>query len=109
MIELSLYFFFVRFEVFMAVTMKNAVFWDVMPCGSSKNRRFGGTCHLHHQGDIVFLRIMLQLLIIANVPSSPILVTLIMEAIRPSKTLTLTRATQHNNIEDGILPSLYCL
>jgi hypothetical protein len=25
------------------VTMKNGVFWDVMPCGSSKNRCFGGT------------------------------------------------------------------
>jgi hypothetical protein len=24
--------------------MKNGVFWDVMPCGSCKNRRFGGTC-----------------------------------------------------------------
>jgi hypothetical protein len=23
--------------------MKNAVFWDVMPCGSCMNRRFGGT------------------------------------------------------------------
>jgi hypothetical protein len=33
----------VRFEVFTAVTMKNAVFWDVTPCGSCKNRRFGGT------------------------------------------------------------------
>jgi hypothetical protein len=22
---------------------KNAVFWDVTPCGSCKNRRFGGT------------------------------------------------------------------
>jgi hypothetical protein len=32
-----------RFEVFMAVTMKNAVFWDVTPCGSCKNRHFGGT------------------------------------------------------------------
>jgi hypothetical protein len=31
------------FEVFTAVTTKNAVFWDVMPCGSCKNRRFGGT------------------------------------------------------------------
>jgi hypothetical protein len=29
----------VRFEVFTAVTMKNAVFWDVTPCGSCKNRR----------------------------------------------------------------------
>jgi hypothetical protein len=25
---------YVRFEVFTAVTMKNGVFWDVMPCGS---------------------------------------------------------------------------
>jgi hypothetical protein len=29
----------VRFEV----TMKNSVIWDVTPCGSCKNRRFGGT------------------------------------------------------------------
>jgi hypothetical protein len=33
----------VKIEVFTAVTMKNGVFWDVMPCGSCKNRRFGGT------------------------------------------------------------------
>jgi hypothetical protein len=30
--------------------MKNGVFWDVTPCGSCKNRRFGGTQRLHHQG-----------------------------------------------------------
>jgi hypothetical protein len=24
-------------------TMKNGVFWDVTPCGSCHNRRFGGT------------------------------------------------------------------
>jgi hypothetical protein len=24
-------------------TLKNGVFWDVTPCGSCKNRRFGGT------------------------------------------------------------------
>jgi hypothetical protein len=34
---------YVRFEVFTAVTMKNGVFWDVRPCDSCKNRRFGGT------------------------------------------------------------------
>jgi hypothetical protein len=33
----------VRLEVFTAVTMQNGVFWDVMPRGSCKNRRFGGT------------------------------------------------------------------
>jgi hypothetical protein len=32
-----------RFEVLTAVTMKNDVFWDVTPCSSCKNRRFGGT------------------------------------------------------------------
>jgi hypothetical protein len=40
-IEISLN--YVRFEVFTAVTMKNGVFWDVMPCGPCKNRCFGGT------------------------------------------------------------------
>jgi hypothetical protein len=34
---------YVRFEVFAALTMKNGVFWDVTPCGSCKNRRYGGT------------------------------------------------------------------
>jgi hypothetical protein len=30
---------------------KNAVFWDVTPCGSCKNQRYVGTYRLHHQGD----------------------------------------------------------
>jgi hypothetical protein len=33
----------------MAVTMKNAIFSDVMPRGSCKNRRFRGMYHLHNQ------------------------------------------------------------
>jgi hypothetical protein len=41
---------FVGFEVFTAVTMKNAVFRDMAPCEYCKNRRFGGTCRLHLQG-----------------------------------------------------------
>jgi hypothetical protein len=41
----------VRFEVFTALTMKNGVFWDVMQYGSCKNRCFGGTWRLLHQGD----------------------------------------------------------
>jgi hypothetical protein len=39
------------FEVFTAVTMKNGVFWVVTPYGSCKNRRFGVTQRLLHQGD----------------------------------------------------------
>jgi hypothetical protein len=40
----------VRFEVFTAVTTKKAVFWDVTPCSSGVNRRFGGRYRLHLQG-----------------------------------------------------------
>jgi hypothetical protein len=40
----------VGFEVFTAVTMKNTVFWNVVPCRSWVNRRFGGMYHLHLQG-----------------------------------------------------------
>jgi hypothetical protein len=54
----------------------NAVFWDVTPYGSSKNRSFGGTYHLHHQGN---KKHVLRLLVTANVPNSPTLVTLMME------------------------------
>jgi hypothetical protein len=34
---------YARVEVFIAVTMKNSVFWDVELCRSCVNRRFGGT------------------------------------------------------------------
>jgi hypothetical protein len=55
-----------------------------------------------------FIRSVRRLLVTANaVPSSPILVTLIMEAIRSSETLVLTRATRRNVPEDGILHSYY--
>jgi hypothetical protein len=36
----------VRLQVFTAVTIKTASFWDVAPCRSCVNRRFGGTYRL---------------------------------------------------------------
>jgi hypothetical protein len=49
---------------------------------------------------------VLRLAVTANfVPSSPILVTVMMEAIRSSETSLLTRTTQRNIPEDGILHS----
>jgi hypothetical protein len=72
--------------------MNNAVIWDVTLCGSCKNRRFEGT------------RSVLRLLVIANVvPSSPILVTVTMGAIRSSEKSVLARATRRNIPEGGII------
>jgi hypothetical protein len=42
----------VRFQVLTAASMKfRFVFWDVLPCKIIVDRRFRGTCYLHHQGD----------------------------------------------------------
>jgi hypothetical protein len=74
----------VRFEVLAEVTMKNAVFWDVMPCGACKNRRFGESC-IHYQG-VKISEMRLQLLVTANgVPSVLIIFTVMKEAICSSE------------------------
>jgi hypothetical protein len=53
-----------------------------------------------------FVRDVLQLAVTANiVPSSPILITLIMEAIRSSEIAFLTTATRHHIPESGFLHS----
>jgi hypothetical protein len=31
--------------------MRNVVFWDMKPCGTCKNRRFGGMYRLHRQDE----------------------------------------------------------
>jgi hypothetical protein len=55
----------------------------------------------------VFLRSMLRLLLTANVvPSSPILVILLVETIHSSETSVLRRASRRNITEGGILHRL---
>jgi hypothetical protein len=77
--------------------VKYAVFWDVTPCDSRKNRRF-------EESIACIIRVTrIAELVTANVvPSRQIIVILMMEAVRCSETLVLTR-TRRIMPEDGIL------
>jgi hypothetical protein len=56
-------------------------------------------------GELGILRSVLQLPVTANVACSPVLVTVMMEALRSSETPDLTRVTRRNIPEDFILHS----
>jgi hypothetical protein len=56
---------------------------------------------------VVFLR-KVRRWVTANVPSSPILITVMMEALSSSETAVLTRSTRSNIPKDDILHSYLC-
>jgi hypothetical protein len=76
--------FFVRFEIFRAGTLKNAVFLDATSCGTFKNW---------------------QLLATAKFSSSVILSILMTKVIRSYETSVLTRFTRRHIPEDCFLLS----
>jgi hypothetical protein len=92
-----------RFEVFTAVTMKNAssgmlrrvtlVRTDVseeLSASIFRMTRIGELGTLAVSSNFVFLRSVRRLLVTAKVPYSPILVTLMTEALNSSGTSVLT-------------------
>jgi hypothetical protein len=80
-----------------------------MPCGSCKNRSFGGTYHLSHQGDKNRrarnnVSSNYQLVVTAKfVPGSLLLFTLMKQAIYSFEKSVFTTATRRHILEEGIL------
>jgi hypothetical protein len=97
--------------------MKNAIFWGlhcvVLVTTDVSEGLSASIIEVTRIGDLgaifYFLHSVCQLLVTVNVVHrSPILVTLMMEALSSSDTSVLTRATQQNISEDGIPHSHRC-
>jgi hypothetical protein len=83
------------------VCLKNTVIWVVTLCGSCKNRRFGGTYSIHHQGDKKWRARTED----SSNSNRSILLTLMLKEIHSCETWALTRATRRHIPEDDFLHS----
>jgi hypothetical protein len=104
--------YFLRFEVFRAVTIKNTLFWDVASCRYCINRRFGGTHRLHLQGRRKIREGGTSVSRWLQTKSGSSLAdffysTLKMEAIRSSETSDYTISTRRHIPEDGSLQIIF--
>jgi hypothetical protein len=80
----------------------NIVFWDVTPCGSCKNKHFGGTYRLHHQDEKN--QPTRKTLSVTNKCS---MLQRWTNATRSSETSVVIRATMRHIPEDNILHSRF--
>jgi hypothetical protein len=99
----------VRLAIFTAVTMKNALFWDVTSCGSCKSRRFGGAYHFHNESE----RLGVPLVLSEDIPHDgrqrePLATVSPLSCLSPVETSALTKTAWRRYIPENSILHCFC-